>query len=98
MISVLPTLWSRVSIHKAVRAESVLRAPPVSWLTICPLAQPEKAIGYEPQIEPWLATDHHTACWHWKQKASSRSPMDLQKEKARASQHYVAGEKANIPA
>ena len=31
MISVLPTPWSRVSIHNPVEAESVLRAPPVSW-------------------------------------------------------------------
>jgi hypothetical protein len=35
--------------------ETVLPAPTISWLTICPLGQPEKAIGLEPQIEPWLA-------------------------------------------
>src|SRR5215472_5565778 len=46
---------SRVSIHNRVTAESVLRAPPVSGLTLCPLGQPEKAIGLESQIEPWLA-------------------------------------------
>jgi hypothetical protein len=34
--------------------ETVLRAPTISWLTIGPLGQPEKAIGLEPQIEPWL--------------------------------------------
>ena len=33
----------------------MLRAPQVSLLTLCPLAQPEKAIGHESQIEPWLA-------------------------------------------
>ena len=33
----------------------MLRAPTISWLTICPLGQPEKAIGRESQIEPWLA-------------------------------------------
>ena len=47
---------SRVSIHNPVTAESVLRAPPVSGLTICPLGQPEKATGHESQIEPWLAS------------------------------------------
>jgi hypothetical protein len=40
----------------------VLRAPRVSRLTICPLGQPEKAIGLESQIEPWLAPHDHTAC------------------------------------
>ena len=33
-----------MSIHKPVTAESVLRAPPVSRETLCPLGQPEKAI------------------------------------------------------
>ena len=32
----------------------MLRAPRVSQLTLCPLGQPEKAIGHESQIEPWL--------------------------------------------
>jgi hypothetical protein len=32
----------------------VLRAPRVSQLTLCPLGQPEKAIGHESLIEPWL--------------------------------------------
>ena len=27
-----------------------------------PLGQPEKAIGHEPQIEPWLAPDNRFAC------------------------------------
>src|SRR6267154_5043832 len=40
----------------------MLRALRVSRLTICPLGQPEKAIGFEPQIEPWLAIYNHTAC------------------------------------
>jgi len=51
----------------------VLRAPPVSWLTICPLGQPEKAIGLEPQIELWLAFLLPPYCLsHQKPKASSR--------------------------
>src|SRR5260370_11408274 len=40
----------------------MLRALRVSRLTICPLGQPEKAIGLEPQIEPWLTPYDHTAC------------------------------------
>jgi hypothetical protein len=47
---------SRVSIHNPVTAESVLGAPPVSGLTLCPLGQPEKATGHKSQIEPWLAS------------------------------------------
>ena len=40
----------------------------VSGLTICPLGQPEKAIGLEPQIEPWLALYNRTACLRQKPK------------------------------
>jgi hypothetical protein len=38
---------SRVSIQGMSR--------PVSLPTLCPLGQPNKAIGLESQIEPWLA-------------------------------------------
>ena len=31
-------------------------------ITLCPLGQPEKAIGPEPQIEPWLTPYNHWAC------------------------------------
>ena len=31
----------------------------VSLLTLCPLGEPKKAIGPEPQIEPWLT---HVQC------------------------------------
>ena len=34
----------------------------VSRATVCPLGQPNKAIGHESQIEPWLAHRHHSAC------------------------------------
>ena len=30
-------------------------APTVSESILCPLGQPKKAIGFEPQIESWLA-------------------------------------------
>src|SRR4029077_7317774 len=33
----------------------------VSQPTLGPLGQPEKAIGHEFQIEPWLAPDHRSA-------------------------------------
>ena len=33
----------------------------VSQPTLGPLGQPEKAIGHESPIEPWLAPDHHSA-------------------------------------
>ena len=32
----------------------------VSLLTLCPLGQPKKAIGHQPQIEPWLTHDSAT--------------------------------------
>ena len=41
--------------------------------TLCPLGQPEKAIGHEPQIEPWLAPDNRFACRFQNWLASSRS-------------------------
>src|SRR6267143_4530568 len=50
----------------------MLRALRVSRLTICPLGQPEKAIGLEPQIEPWLPPDNRTACCVISQTTSSR--------------------------
>ena len=34
----------------------------VTVLTLCPLGQPEKAIGHESQIEPWLTPYNHRAC------------------------------------
>src|SRR5207245_2709540 len=34
----------------------------VSRATICPLRQPNKAIGLESPIEPWLAHCRHAAC------------------------------------
>src|SRR5713226_6943287 len=34
----------------------------VSRATVCPLGQPNKAIGLESPIEPWLAHRYHAAC------------------------------------
>jgi hypothetical protein len=45
----------------------------VSQSTLGPLGQPEKAIGHEPQIEPWLAPDNRCACRSQNGLASSRS-------------------------
>jgi hypothetical protein len=30
--------------------------------SLCPLGQPEKALGHEPQIDPWLTPYNHRAC------------------------------------
>ncbi len=34
----------------------------VSGVTLCPLGHPEKAIGHESQIEPWLPPCNRCAC------------------------------------
>ena len=70
--------------------ETVLRAPTISWLTICPLGQPEKAIGFEPQIELWLALCNRTACRIRNRRRRHDSNMNLRKKKnPKASQHYM---------
>jgi hypothetical protein len=46
---------SRESIQPARRQMCLQHE--VSLLTLCPLGQPKKAIGHEPQIEPWLTHD-----------------------------------------
>src|SRR6266478_4898022 len=59
----------------------MLRALRVSRLTICPLGQPEKAIGLEPQIELWLAFLLPPYCLsHQKPKASSRQQHESAKK------------------
>src|SRR6266478_1639403 len=59
----------------------MLRALRVSRLTICPLGQPEKAIGLEPQIELWLAFLLPPYCLsHRKPKASSRQQHESAKK------------------
>jgi hypothetical protein len=52
---------SRVSIFKTVRLNACFEHQ-VFRETLCPLGQPEKAIGEKPQIEPWLALHNHSAC------------------------------------
>ena len=51
---------SRVSIHNPVRLACFEH--PVFRETLCPLGQPEKAIGEKSQIEPWLALHNRSAC------------------------------------
>jgi len=81
---------SRVSIHNPVTAESVLRAPPVSGLTICPLGQPEKATGHESQIEPWLASTTTLLACARNRKRRHHKKMNRSEDKTpRASQHDV---------
>ena len=35
---------------------------PVTHYTLCPLGEPEIAIGHEPRIEPWLTLNSSLAC------------------------------------
>src|ERR1700751_1796290 len=56
------------------------RAPTISWLTICPLGQPEKAIGLEPQIEPWSAISPTVLLVASETEASSRQQHDSAKK------------------
>src|SRR6266850_5397409 len=58
----------------------MLRALRVSRLTICPLGQPEKAIGLEPQIEPWLAIFATVLLVASETAASSRQQHDSAKK------------------
>src|SRR5271156_5453633 len=52
---------SRASLSRLVRP-GVPRARCVSHATLVPLGQPEKAMGPESPIEPWLAPDNLAAC------------------------------------
>jgi hypothetical protein len=54
------------------------------------LGQPEKAIGLEPQIEPWLTPYNHTACPSETERRRHASKMNLQKrEHDGSSLHYT---------
>src|SRR5882762_8121003 len=80
----------------------MLRALRVSRLTICPLGQPEKAIGLEPQIEPWLAIYNHTACLRQKSMGLVYvSAMNLRKRKITDPPLYelgwIAGRISSLP-
>lgn len=80
---VLLTLCSRVSIHNRVRLRMSL-GHRVSRETLCPLGQPEKTIGQESPIEPWLALHNHSACCFSEPKASSHITMNLRNSKITA--------------
>ena len=70
----------------------MLRAPRVSLLTLCPLAQPEKAIGHESQIEPWLALTTPLLDASETDERRYASKMNLENRKNRGSSHqYMAG-------
>src|SRR5258706_16085009 len=70
----------------------MLRTLRVSRITICPLGQPEKAIGLEPQIEPWLAIYNHTACLRQKSMGVVyASAMNLRERKITDPQLYELG-------
>src|SRR5579859_7550147 len=58
---------SRASIRNPVRRNGCF-GQRVSRETLCPLGQPEKVIGRESQIEPWLALHNHSACLRQKPK------------------------------
>jgi len=69
----------------------VLRAPRVSLLTLCPLAQPEKAIGHESQIEPWLALTTPLLDASETDERRYASKMNLENRKNRGSSHQYMG-------
>jgi hypothetical protein len=69
----------------------VLRAPRVSLLTLCPLAQPEKAIGHESQIEPWLALTTTLLDASEADERRYASKMNLENRKNRGSSHQYMG-------
>ena len=79
---------SRVSIQNPVRPRA--SGTKVFRETLCPLGQPEKAIGHEPQIEPWLALHNHSACLRQEPKGiDTNSIMNLrEKEQHRVSSQY----------
>ena len=60
------------------------RARLVSHPTLVPLGQPEKAMGHESPIEPWLAPDNRAACglrtdWLRRPKAMKTAGKENQK-------------------
>ena len=69
----------------------MLRAPRVSLLTLCPLAQPEKAIGHESQIELWLAITTPLLDASETDERRYASKMNLENRKNRGSSHQYMG-------
>ena len=69
----------------------MLRAPRVSLATLCPLAQPEKAIGHESQIEPWLALTTPLLDASETDERRYASKMNLENRKNRGSSHQYMG-------
>src|ERR1700733_15726180 len=82
---------SRVSIHNRVRLNRCLEHQ-ASRVTLCPLGQPEKAIGRESQIEPWLAIRNRSACCVRKNRLSLEDHYEsAEKRKPRRSITVWAG-------
>ena len=69
----------------------MLRAPRVSLATLCPLAQPEKAIGHESQIELWLALTTTLLDASETDERRYASKMNLENRKNRGSSHQYMG-------
>jgi hypothetical protein len=69
----------------------VLRAPQVSLLTLCPLAQPEKAIGHESQIEPWLTLTTTLLDASETDERRYASKMNLENRENRGSSYQYMG-------
>ena len=82
---------SKVSIQQHLRHRSVLRAPQVSLLTLCPLAQPEKAIGHESQIEPWLTLTTTLLDASETDERRYASKMNLENRENRGSSYQYMG-------
>ena len=60
-------------------------------LVLCPLAQPEKAIGYESQIELWLALTTTLLDASETDERRYASKMNLENRKNRGSSHQYMG-------
>ncbi len=80
------------------------RARGVSHATLVPLGQPEKAMGHESPIEPWLAPDNRAACglrtdWLRRTKAMKTAGRENQKRCVNGAASRVLGtERQNNPA
>ena len=69
------TILNKVGIKYAIlgKEEMCTGDPARRAPTLGPLGQPEKAMGHESQIEPWLTSnDHVPLCWFQNRLASLR--------------------------
>jgi hypothetical protein len=73
-----------------------------SHATLVPLGQPEKAMGHESPIEPWLAPDNRAACglrtdWLRRAKAMKTAGKENQKRCVNAAASRDHGTEGHLP-